>query len=223
MRCLKNWRNIASLMKITEEEWQKGISTGNPKKEITGWGHQPIMNVQGNARSNPTQTQEYHNQNSMRGGHSGRGRGRGRTPSKLQNFDSRDPHFQCIYHGRGHSTKACPETQKNFQRFQDQQRVAQITATQPKLVQHTYWKHQSFPQTQHFIQPHQTAWQPSPQFYPHNSFSTTTTFATNFPPTLNSTKPNSTANLPTNPSHTSIEQAQPIQAKETLPPPQPKF
>jgi hypothetical protein len=54
---------------------------------------------------------------STRGGFAPRGRGRGRGPPRLTNHNPRGLYLYCQYHGRGHSTEGCPETEKNIARI----------------------------------------------------------------------------------------------------------
>jgi hypothetical protein len=67
---------------------------------------------------NPSSQFNQDNRPSTRGGFPSRGRGRGRGTPKIQNHDPRDPYFYCRYHGRGHSTEACPKTKNNIARIQ---------------------------------------------------------------------------------------------------------
>jgi hypothetical protein len=113
------------------------------------------------------------NKPSTRGGFAPRGRGRGRGPPKLTNHTQRDPYFYCQYHGRGHSTKECPETKKNIARIQQEKAMMSIVSTMPNQLRASFWQPQfvnSQPNPiimQQFQQP-QPSWQPSQQFYPQS-------------------------------------------------------
>jgi hypothetical protein len=69
-----------------------------------------VENPQPNQNNRPNTRGEF----TPRGRGTGRGRGRGRGPLKDTNYNPRDPHIYCQYHGRGHSTEGCPETKKNI-------------------------------------------------------------------------------------------------------------
>jgi hypothetical protein len=71
------------------------------------------------------------NRPSTRGGFAPSGRGRGRGPPKLTNHNPRDPYFYCQYHGRGHSTKGCPETKKNITKIQQENAMMSIASSIP--------------------------------------------------------------------------------------------
>jgi hypothetical protein len=71
------------------------------------------------------------NKPSTRAGFAPRGRGRGRGPPRPMNHNPKDPYFYCQYHGRGHSTKGCPETKKNMARIQQEKALMSIASSMP--------------------------------------------------------------------------------------------
>jgi hypothetical protein len=77
---------------------------------------------------------------STRGGCAPRGRGRGRGPSRLTNHNPRDSYFYCQYHGRGHSTEGCPETEKNITRIQQEKAMMSIASSMPNQLRTNFWQ-----------------------------------------------------------------------------------
>jgi hypothetical protein len=118
---------------------------------------------------NPQFSQD--NRSSTRGGLASRGKGRGIGPPKIQNHDPKDPYFYCQYHGRGHSTEACPATKKNIARIHQEKTMMNIASTMSNQFRPSLWQPQFMgPQpnlvTVQQFQQSQPSWQPSQQFYP---------------------------------------------------------
>jgi hypothetical protein len=117
------------------------------------------------------------NRPNTRGGFTPRVRGRGRGPPKLTNHDPRDPYFYCQYHGRGHSTKGCPETKKNIAIIQQEKAMMSIASSMPNQLCPNFWQ----PQFNEF---------PTKSSY-NAAISATTTIMATFPAALPSVASNS--------------------------------
>jgi hypothetical protein len=120
-------------MRIIAEELPSEMRQGN---RGTRWRphFQTPWNI--NNMENPRFNQD--NRPSTRGGLASRGRG----PPKIQNHHPKEPYFYCQYHGRGHSTEACPKTKKNIARIHQEKTMMSIASTISDQFRPSFWQPQ---------------------------------------------------------------------------------
>jgi hypothetical protein len=165
------FHELEEYIKSDEDHRRRVAERNEARQGDRGTGWRPHFQTPRNINNveNPQFNQD--NRPSIRGGLASRGRGRGRGPPKIQNHDPKGPYFYCQYHGRGHSTVACPETKKNIARIQQEKTMMSVATTMSNQFRPRFWQPQFMgpqpnPATVQQFQKSQPAWYPSQQFYP---------------------------------------------------------
>jgi hypothetical protein len=133
---------LKQYIKSDEEHRKRVVERNQARQGNRGTTWRPQFQTPRNINNveNPQFNQD--NRPNTIGCFSSRGRGRGRGPPKIQNHDAKDPYFYCRYHGRGHSTEACPKTRKNIARIEQEKTMMTIASTMPNRFRPNYWKPQ---------------------------------------------------------------------------------